>query len=674
AKNPASPTWSFPHSSRAICLDLSPDQTTLIAGFGDGTVAILNAKTGELLTKNQAHRGVIGKIKFLATPERFATISHDHTAGIWKTDDGSPVTPPLIHDKPIYDLATSPCGGRIITTSLDNTARVWDTFTGALHGKPLRHRDHVYHAAFSPDGSRVATASRDRTVRIWDPYRGIPITAPIHHLEAAAPLIFTPDGHHLITSSRNRDLNHWQITPTKAHPLRFAQDNAATLALFDPEEQSILTLSSENEARLFDVTTGRQKGPTIPLPGKLSLRVPQLNPAFSKRFRTKDVRVLLTRNTLPLLRAIDSRKARSFALDQSMSRLLIGQSDGTLIHWDLREARLINEITLPNSSPTCLDLQDQFALVGCLDGSAHLVNLAEGNVLHTVRHQKAISSVILDASGKRFATGSHDNTARLWSLATGAALSPPLAHSDRASPLGITCRFSPDKSLLATGGSHDTALRLWHTSDGSTFGRPFKHDDFLTAFAFSHDGTMIVTGTPTHNGQADIRIWDVETGQKIPQSIYHRGTILSLAFTQDDLNLLSTSQDGTVLFSPIAPSLNNPALATFAEWQVSRRLDSSGNLTALPFRNRPLFPSASPWLTWFSSPADQRSLAPGFHPEAQAPSVKNTYSELRLALVKSPMNPEIIECLSRALSKSRWPRHQLESEFYRQLSVELRER
>ncbi|YCM43523.1 protein kinase [Verrucomicrobiaceae bacterium 227] len=667
------PLWTYRHTERAVCLDVSTDGSRLLAGFGDGSVALLDTGTGKLLAQKKCHSAIIVQIKFLPGSGRFATASWDSTARIWNSANISPVTPPLRHDKAIYHLSVSPCGSRIATSSYDKTARVWDTFTGALHGQPLTHRDHVYFSNFSPDGSRLVTASRDRTVRLWDPYRGKEISAPIHHNEATASALFTADGLHLVTTSRDRDLNHWDITPRQAASLAFPHKNPVILALFDAPKNALVTLSQHEKARVFNLATARQSGFAVPLPGKLQLYGSRLNPRFCDAFSSAETRRLLLKNTLPLLAAIDRTKASSVAINPALNQLLIGHTDGSLILWDLTTASLIHRSQLPPIAITCLDLEGDHALAGHVDGSTRYFNPRTGEILHTVRHRERISSVILDPRHQQFATGSMDNTARIWSLTTGKPKTSPLAHSDRSSPLGMICRFSPDGTLLATGGSHDAALRLWQTDTGIPHTRPLKHDDYLTAFAFSHDGKTIATGTPTHDGDSTVQLWHVASGEPVAPPIKHPETILWLHFSNDDRHLVSTSADGLVQVTPQAPALPAPALPRLAEYLAHRQLDETGTLRIPPFSKTPPGHNPHPWLSWLTTPPADRPLAPTFDPRATLPPPARSFSALRKALVRHPMDRDLMLRLSKSLSTSQWPRHQLEADFYQALATSARD-
>src|SRR4051812_18099697 len=76
-------------------------------------------------------------------------------------------------------------------------------------------------------------------------------------------------------------------------------------------------------------------------------------------------------------------------------------------------------------------------------------------------HTGLVYSVAFSPDGKVLATGSFDNTVKLWDFATGKELHTLKGHTNQ-----VYCvAFSPDGNLLASA-SQDKTVRLWNPKDG----------------------------------------------------------------------------------------------------------------------------------------------------------------------------------------------------------------
>jgi WD40 repeat protein len=123
----------------------------------------------------------------------------NHTARIYGTTTGQPLTQPLRHQGMVACVAYSPDGKLAITGSQDATARLWDATTGQPVGEPLRHQGQVLDVAFSPDGKTVLTAGYDNIAQLWDGATGRPIGPPWPHPIFPRSVTFSPDGKYALT-------------------------------------------------------------------------------------------------------------------------------------------------------------------------------------------------------------------------------------------------------------------------------------------------------------------------------------------------------------------------------------------------------------------------------------------------------------------------------------------
>src|SRR6185312_5569821 len=158
----------------------------------------------------------------------------------------------------------------------------------------------------------------------------------------------------------------------------------------------------------------------------------------------------------------------------------------------------------------------------------------ERDLLKVIDLPAVVTSVAFSPDGNRIASGSADNTVRLWST-DGKPIGQPLRHDDTV----LTVAFSPDGTRVASGGV-DKTVRLWDAATGQPIGQPLRHDDSVISVAFSPDGSRIATGS----GKT-VRFWNVATGQPVGGPMEHDDLVNAVAFSRNG-TLASASADKTV--------------------------------------------------------------------------------------------------------------------------------
>jgi WD40 repeat protein/DNA-binding SARP family transcriptional activator len=147
--------------------ETSPDGRVTAQATPNGTVDLLDARSGRVLrTLDRGHLGV-QKIVFDRSGNRLATGNWDGTAIVWDAASGRPLETFFAHNGIVEGLTFSPDGRTLATAGEDATAKLWDLRTGKRLTTLTGHTFALTDVVFSPDGTRLATASGDGTVRVY---------------------------------------------------------------------------------------------------------------------------------------------------------------------------------------------------------------------------------------------------------------------------------------------------------------------------------------------------------------------------------------------------------------------------------------------------------------------------------------------------------------------------
>jgi WD40 repeat protein len=172
-------------------------------------------------------------------------------------------------------------------------------------------------------------------------------------------------------------------------------------------------------------------------------------------------------------------------------------------------------------------------------------------------HTLNVTCVAASRDGRHMASGSRDNTMRLWDVATQRCLSV----CDVKLNVIHCCHWLPEMSAVAQGGE-DLTLRLWDVRAPAAM----RLEHTMTNFDYHPiccdlvpDGTgvRLVTG---HNGFNNtgsmITEWDLRMRRPLQYLMGHTNTVRYLTCCGDGDTLFSVSDDGTA-----------------REWRLSRGFD-----------------------------------------------------------------------------------------------------
>jgi tricorn protease-like protein/tetratricopeptide (TPR) repeat protein len=176
---------------------------------------------------------------------------------------------------------------------------------------------------------------------------------------------------------------------------------------------------------------------------------------------------------------------------------------------------------------------------GSGDQTIKIWDVTTGKVLNTLKgHEGSVWSVGFSPDGKQLASGSVDNTIKIWDVTTGKVLNTLKGHESWVRSVG----FSPDGKKLASG-SDDKTIKIWDVTTGKVLNTLKGHESWVWSVGFSPDGQQLASGSDDKT----IKIWDVTTGKVLNTLKGHESWVFSVGFSPDGKKLASGSHDKTII-------------------------------------------------------------------------------------------------------------------------------
>jgi ABC-type oligopeptide transport system substrate-binding subunit len=161
-------------------------------------------------------------------------------------------------------------------------------------------------------------------------------------------------------------------------------------------------------------------------------------------------------------------------------------------------------------------------------------------------HTDGIPCLAYSSDGTILASGSVDNSVKLWDPATGKA-TDTLGHTSTVFSL---C-FTPNgKTLFA--GDDDTLIKVWDVTTGKSIATLQGHNGWVKSLAITSNGNLLASGS----GDKNIKLWDLSTGKNVATLNGHSAVVSSLAFSPNDKVLASASADQSIKLWDVASGKN----------------------------------------------------------------------------------------------------------------------
>ncbi len=395
------------------------------------------------------------------------------------------------HEAEIRDAAFSSDGARVLTAGMDGKAILWDAATGTPLSEFGGHSMGVSRVAFSPDNTRIVTASYDGTARVWDVATRQVLATLSYENEAVTSVVFSPDGRYVATAN-------------------------GTTAVVWESASGRRVAETHHGAHINKVAFSFDSAYVLTAAGDLVASTPN---AQRSRDPTARVWEAATGRVVTDLRG-HTGMVYDAAFSPKADLVATASRDGTARVWAIPGGKQLAELAGHDGvvNLVTFDSTGRFIATASFDGTAR-VWTRDGKLVADLRgHEGPLTDVNFSPSGDFVATASRDKTARVWSATTGQPLLTLRGHTG----LLFVATFAPDSRWVLTTSADQTA-RVWGPIASSV---NLRADNFrITAAAFNHDGTKLVTGSE----DATAYVWNTTTRTRTALG-GHRGGVHAVAF------------------------------------------------------------------------------------------------------------------------------------------------
>jgi WD40 repeat protein/DNA-binding SARP family transcriptional activator len=384
---------------------LSPTTDEAAFGHPDGSVTLLELRSGRERTLSGRARGSIETASFSPDGSTLATGADDGTVSIWTVRTGALRETLEGHSAPVRAAVFSPDGQTLYTASYDGSVIAWDVDGARRLVQPFRYTSLSAglstRSAVSPDGSLFAVSPAPDRVTLWQSRTRTSLTPALYGpVGDVTGLAFSRDGK-LVAAVGSRHAVLWDTRTKKTVRILPVGDHGASAIAFSPDGVALAIGRSDGIDALYDLRTGRQTGEFVGAGSTTDIDFSADGKLLASASLTGTVTLwnVAQRSKVAELPGAVAAFVVRFSPDGKL--VAIGDSSGAVVLWDAASARRIGE-----------------PLVG---------------------HGGGVNSLDFDSTG-RLVTVSDDGKLRLWDVGTRKLIGAPLPGAN----IGGWVDFFPD--------------------------------------------------------------------------------------------------------------------------------------------------------------------------------------------------------------------------------------
>jgi len=564
----------FGVAGAATAVAFNPTGTQVAVGYGDGKVALFDARSGgRLHLATIPGSPVVNEVAFMGGTGDLA-IATGQGVNVWLPRDRSKCCY-KVSSTPSYSIAVDPHDLLRFAVATSKGTVIWN-----LHGSGPKQRQLGWgnnDAAFSPDGSQVATADSDGNVRVYNAAtssEAMFLNAGEANVKTVA---FSPDGRQIVAGYSSGRVRVWDISTRLQLTLLAGHAGSVRAAQFSANGSEVVTASDDGTIRVWHSRPSELR--TESATSYAGAPSPVEAAAYISGSR---IVALDSFSHLYVFTAAGKQQAvinpgsgvNAAAWNHAGTKIVTAGFDGKVDLWraigsSYRQVSLPSPIDL-DGPVWGVDMSSDGSRIAIMTNDSYRPQVRSaqtGRLLHTLEAANALSAVVFRPGGRQILAGDYNGQIEVWDAATGHRLRVAGAPG----PYIDYVQFNQTGSEFVTA-SNSGVVTVWSARDYRRL-RSIDACPSPNTASFSPSGSKIVVAC----GDGSAPVFDAHTGKLLTVlPAASAGSVSSASFSPDG-NRIVTSIDagdtgGVQIWNSTLSNPQSSVLMRLAQERVTGKL------------------------------------------------------------------------------------------------------